>query len=334
MMEPQGQTSHETRRPEIDFAKGVMITLMVFGHTTHVGSAAPTLLDVVGWIYTFHMPAFMVISGYFVTPGRGVRNELMRTVRRIVIPYLLFETVYLCALRAASQAGFPVSNELRSLDLAELLRRLVADPIGGYWYLHALSIYLLAYHTADALSGGQAVRRWAVLALLLLGVIASPIVFRLDTLMFFGLGTALRAAGARLPTGWSGAPLLLAMSLLFGATALRTTPELRTIWVFAVLAVVQQVAIDWRRFPIDLVAFVGRNTLGVLLLHAAVLNALKPMQPVFLAADPTGLLNSLSATFAGVVLPIGVVAVADRLHVSSILFGTEPAYRPLLYRKR
>jgi fucose 4-O-acetylase-like acetyltransferase len=317
------------RLDEVDFAKGVMIALMVFGHTTHVGSAAPLFSGVVSWIYTFHMPAFMVISGYFVTSGRSIRDSLVTTTRRILVPYCVFESLYLCGLYGASRLGLPVSNELGDRGPGGLLRHVVVEPIGAYWYLHALSIYLLAHHAAEALSGGRAVRRWALLAFLLVTVVASPVAFRLQALLFFSLGTALREAGSRLPADWMAVPLLALLAFVFQPATLKDRPEVSIVWVLAVLAFVQQLAIRWPRGPTPLLSFVGRNTLVILVLHPAVLNALKPMQATFLGIDPSGALNSVVAVLAGVALPIGAAALSDRLRTSALLFGSQPAYRPL-----
>lgn len=46
----------------IDFAKGLAIILMVIGHATLEGGPVTRYLHV--FIYTFHMPFFLIISGY------------------------------------------------------------------------------------------------------------------------------------------------------------------------------------------------------------------------------------------------------------------------------
>lgn len=52
-----------TRDACIDGVKGTTIILTVYGHVTHVGGLAGLQKGVVGWIYTFHMPIFLILVG-------------------------------------------------------------------------------------------------------------------------------------------------------------------------------------------------------------------------------------------------------------------------------
>ncbi|HAW18858.1 MAG TPA: hypothetical protein DCX14_01630, partial [Flavobacteriales bacterium] len=63
-------------------------------------------------------------------------------LRRIAIPYALFEILYLEALCFAPKVGFQTSNIVEG-GFANMLHLLLISPIGGYWYLHALVILQL-----------------------------------------------------------------------------------------------------------------------------------------------------------------------------------------------
>lgn len=84
----------------IDAYKGVLILLVVAGHTIGSGihllpvaSTSRTITEAVfKFIYLFHMPAFFFIAG--VTFGKGsqktVKEFLKRKMQRLIIPYLVF----------------------------------------------------------------------------------------------------------------------------------------------------------------------------------------------------------------------------------------------------
>ena len=58
----------QNRVREIDYLKCVFIVLMVVFHLVYVGDKFPYAKQVV---YTFHMPAFLLISGYLANMDKG-----------------------------------------------------------------------------------------------------------------------------------------------------------------------------------------------------------------------------------------------------------------------
>ena len=59
-----------SRQNHLDFIKCVMIVLMVAFHLQYIEHLYPTLKQAV---FTFHMPVFLLISGYFMNlRNRGV----------------------------------------------------------------------------------------------------------------------------------------------------------------------------------------------------------------------------------------------------------------------
>ena len=70
-----------------DNAKGLLIFLVVFGHFLYgnTGGAAATL--VVTIIYSFHMPAFAFISGFFTKE----KNDF----RKYITAYVIFNGLFL-----------------------------------------------------------------------------------------------------------------------------------------------------------------------------------------------------------------------------------------------
>lgn len=81
------------RDPHVDNARAILITLVVVGHLLEVinsygGGAIGT------WIYAFHMPAFVAISGYLARSYRNEPRQLQRLFSVLFVPYLLFQAIH------------------------------------------------------------------------------------------------------------------------------------------------------------------------------------------------------------------------------------------------
>lgn len=80
------------RNYKMDNMKALMIYLVVFGHMLECFNGT------IRWwiyltIYSFHMPVFAYITGYFS------RINPERTIRGILYPYFLYQTLYLAFQR-------------------------------------------------------------------------------------------------------------------------------------------------------------------------------------------------------------------------------------------
>lgn len=78
----------ESRENWADYVKAIAIFSMVLCHA-NVGAQKPGLLV---FIYTFHMPIFFLISGYFdrIKHGQSIKDTVKKLVRTLLIPYLVF----------------------------------------------------------------------------------------------------------------------------------------------------------------------------------------------------------------------------------------------------
>lgn len=59
-----------------DLLKGIAIFLVVWGHTIQYGGSGSIFFDNKAFIfiYSFHMPLFLLISGYFLAKSAGRRS--------------------------------------------------------------------------------------------------------------------------------------------------------------------------------------------------------------------------------------------------------------------
>ena len=60
-------------------------------------------------VYTFHMPAFILISGYFSRSYTGRPDQLRRLLTGIAVPYVVFE-VGVLPLQTVGAATHPSSR--------------------------------------------------------------------------------------------------------------------------------------------------------------------------------------------------------------------------------
>lgn len=83
------------RNPLWDNLKGILIVLVVLGHTgTALGNQWLSV------IYAFHMPLFILISGYFSRK----KDTLWDTIKKLVLYYLIFNTAYILLDLALGEA--------------------------------------------------------------------------------------------------------------------------------------------------------------------------------------------------------------------------------------
>ncbi|HLQ73445.1 MAG TPA: acyltransferase family protein [Bacillota bacterium] len=92
-----------------DNAKVILIFLVVFGHLiqpmTKSGGGAESLYLT---IYTFHMPAFILISGFFAK-GSGNLQYILNLAKKLLIPYLIFQVIYSLFYFFAGSSSWNVS---------------------------------------------------------------------------------------------------------------------------------------------------------------------------------------------------------------------------------
>ncbi|MFE9400869.1 acyltransferase family protein [Streptomyces sp. NPDC006530] len=95
---PTGPVSPRTldRSPFFDNAKFLLIVLVALGHSWEqvITSHTPTLRAVHNLVYAFHMPAFILLCGYFSRSFTGRPDQVRRLLTGVLLPYLIFETIY------------------------------------------------------------------------------------------------------------------------------------------------------------------------------------------------------------------------------------------------
>ena len=143
---------HLSRRNEkIDVLRGSAVLLMVWGHTIQFMAAGN--LDVFGneafrFIYSFHMPLFMILSGYVYGlgfDGHSVKELIIGRLWRIVYPCILWgSAIYLF------KQGLNLAQG--EITFALLLRGWPA-ALTEYWFLWGVGVYSFLFLPYKKLAG-------------------------------------------------------------------------------------------------------------------------------------------------------------------------------------
>ena len=85
------------------------ISLVIFGHIKMPN-------EVLQWIYAFHMPLFFVLSGYTYRVQKIDKDFLMKKIKTIYVPFLLFALIF-CRGEMSSWAYIAYGSR-NALDMA------------------------------------------------------------------------------------------------------------------------------------------------------------------------------------------------------------------------
>lgn len=121
---------NEERDETFDVLKGIAIILMIVGHCGFTSFRT--------FIYSFHMPLFFLVAGYFLK-RRPLWKEICLSTRRLIIPYI-FTAFWLCA-----ETTYIDPTRLKSITVACLLGfraqyipNWIDANIGLLWFILAL----------------------------------------------------------------------------------------------------------------------------------------------------------------------------------------------------
>ena len=156
MISPSLSIATHKRIEELDFLKSIFILLMVAFHLLYFADHYPLLKQ---WVYTFHMPGFLLISGYLMPVNKGGRH-IARTLWWFTVPYLFLESAYIVLSTVV-----PVHDPIKDLTILVFVEKIFFNPVGPYWYLHTLILCGALYFVVFRWLKGPALSRIFALGL-------------------------------------------------------------------------------------------------------------------------------------------------------------------------
>lgn len=117
----------------VDVFKGLLILFVVIGHAFTFNETR--------YIFWFHMPAFFMVSGFFLKPNID-KNEIKKKFVRLVIPYLTFSFIF----------GFLA----RGGNIPETMKctlyggfRNTTPYTGPYYFINALFVSIIFFYLGE-----------------------------------------------------------------------------------------------------------------------------------------------------------------------------------------
>lgn len=309
--QPQPRNS-QGRIAELDYLKCLFVLLMIAFHLAYFADGYPYLKK---FVYTFHMPGFLLISGYLMNIDKPLRHFL-RTLLWIAIPYVVMETGYV--LMAAL---LPIRDHVDHLTPALLLRKLLIQPLGPYWYLHTIILSAIPHYLLSRRRHISTLTHLIVLSLVYYLMVRLTLIAP-GSAIYFLLGIAIRRSQQSFtaifkPSWWAW----VALALLFAhPTAFDRTSLWGLLIVYMAIAAALTLLPHLRGRVRTLLLFLGRNSLPLYIFSPIFTICCKALIPL-LSFDHTRLL------FLAISLPLCVVGclalcrLLDLLHLSPLLFG-------------
>ena len=310
---PQNSPS---RIDALDFLKCIFVLLMVAFHLAYFADAHPLLKQ---WVYTFHMPGFLLISGYLMRVDRPLR-QFSRTLLWLAVPYLVLESSYIVA-----SAFLPVRDGVAQLSLSVFAEKFFLHPLGPYWYLHTLILCGVSYYAVWLFRQCNLLTHFIWLAFTL-GALAALQLVAWDVSLYFFLGVVIRQSRLTFsdvfrPSLW--AFVGLAILGFFPDTFHKgTIGGVFTVYlvIAASLALLPHLPTWLRRSTL----FLGRNSLALFLFSPIFTMGCKVFIP-YLSFDSSRCLFLLISLPLCVIGALVVCRLLDALHLSPFLFGRQRA---------
>lgn len=165
---------------EIDISKGIIILLMIFGHFN-----IPYSLR--NMIYSFHMPAFIIFSGYFYNS-----KSIFKDIKKLSCYYLLFSFIYIILKRnfIVPLIGISFSNKFFTN----------IPSVGPIYFVTLLIIVKIIYYLLSKYLKNELYKSLLIISISLFGIFLSSIGFWLPfsfdislySIVFYHIGYLLK----------------------------------------------------------------------------------------------------------------------------------------------
>jgi fucose 4-O-acetylase-like acetyltransferase len=318
----------KTRQLLPDWIKGMAIFLMVYGHITHVGNFSIFQKQIVEVIYTFHMPLFLIISGFFLNTKNDPYEMVKKVINRIFFPYLIFIIIYLISLILVQKIGFPTTN-IPPATFFDFIKVVLFHPIGPYWFLHSLILIQMCFVIVGVFAKIVKLEEslYFVIVLFLLAILSNYNLIKSGVIVYFLLGMVTNRFHVALPNSVKTGLLLIISIIVFAKDEIFLFSFVQVVWSLSIMTFLLGIGsfIESNKI-VSIFAWFGRNSLIVLVLHGMFIVSLKPISSLVLRIDNTGLLYSAVVVTITMLSCMLMAFFLDKIKVSTYIFGVEKIY--------
>lgn len=135
----------------IDFQRALLIVMVIWVHIVNFGTLYP---EVKARIFSFFMPAFLIITGYLVNIRKTPRQFGVYLLQ-MAIPYTIMVIGYMVL-----SLYLPVRDGITGLSWETTFRILFIRSIGPYWFFRVIIICSTLYYIVFRCADGLKVRLW------------------------------------------------------------------------------------------------------------------------------------------------------------------------------
>lgn len=307
------------RITELDYLKSVFILLMIVFHLVYIGNHYPVAK---AFVYTFHMPGFLIISGYLFNMHKSV-GKFAHYIQWLFVPYFLMESGYV-----AMAAVLPICEHIYQFSFMLYVDKLFLHPIGPYWYLHTLMLCGTVSYLVSRLSRKAGIWRIGLVFGILVGCSFLGIIERANA-FYFCAGLCLRHYGGSFikvfhPSCWS--VIVVILIIMFMPNSLHKYTFWGMMIVYFMFSFLLGIYYYLPMKVANLFHFIGRNSL-VLLLFSPIFTVLAKLFQPYLLIEPTGMLFMLVALTFTVVGCFAIVYLLQWLHLVRFIFGKDTVVR-------
>ena len=131
----------------IDNARGIAIILMVVGHVVSGYKRAI--------IFSFHMPLFIIISGFFFKPGRNLKEEITNIFKKLIIPYIVSIIIIHIVRALVIGDNINILNILEQIILAYSNKKTFfqdVETVGVLWFIPFLAMCKIIFWSINKIS--------------------------------------------------------------------------------------------------------------------------------------------------------------------------------------
>lgn len=151
----------------IDNLKGILIILVVLGHCIQATDADFDHNIIFRYIYSFHMPMFMFVSGFVSYKPQMEWRTVRKRFQQLIVPFVAWTVLGACI-----HANWA------------MLYQVLLHPDNGLWFLWALFFIILALKICTAISEKTNIRQEYVVAIVCLVMIGMMVALKLKVFGF------------------------------------------------------------------------------------------------------------------------------------------------------
>jgi len=316
-----------------DFIKGICIILMVYGHISYIGEYSSYQQQIKIFIYTFHMPLFLIVSGILFHFNGQFKERVVKVLQRIGVPYVIFFSLYLLGLFLVKLIGIPTTNPPPD-SFSNVIYSLFLSPYGGFWFLHSLLLIQISILVIKLLKFEDTNNFYFLLSILLIMLFLSQLhLVAFHTSIYFFIGMLLskitnKNIDIKVTTGFLFILLFTLIIILSSSDFLKSLSNFEIIWCLLLFIFLWSLAKHYQNNLLIIIPnWIGRNSLSILCWHSLFIVAMKPLKGILLNLDNSGLSYSAFVTIMTILLSLFAAIIMDKLKLSSFIFGTNKNYQ-------